>query len=286
MDNLNEIYRIQNTDISIPTNKQMPAKRVLVSGDGAIKLNPDTQQFIYFSRTKKHHAYYIYSKVLKIIQEEIKKAQCDPQFAKLDLPDDFRVFKHFTHVNVEAIKQVKNLFKNYLPPQEVELVTLQYLNSFSKLFELCATKNTKKTFGKNYPEISDTRAFGGAYGINKMWLELLNQSIVSSKVATISVDKVLEEVLNCKHIVVVCNERLKSIMNSNDALFQIMEHITYKELQNPAFKDKNTKNDIVNILQLIEEHKMYPPNLNLGKAFFAHQRRVFKDEYDSVLETL
>lgn len=285
---LKEIYRIQhpNIDQNPLQNVQYPVKRVIVSDSGKIVLNPDSQQFIYFSRSKKHHAYYLFSKVFKIICNEIKKAQADPYLSKLDLPEDFRVFKFHSQVNVQAIKQVKNLFENYLPPKKVELVTLQYLNAFSQLFEKCATKNSKKQFGKNYPEISDTNAFGGAYGINDLWLELLQECIVSSEVSSISIPRLLDELVSCKYKITVGDQRLKSILSGNAVLFEVMDHITRKKLINPEFKDKNTPNNIANLLNLIEENHMYPPTLQLDKTFFATERKKFKDEYRDTIITL
>ena len=231
-----------------------------------------------------HHAYYLYSKVLKIITKEIEKAKKNPYFAKLNLPEDFRAFRYYTHINTGVIKEVNNLFTNYLPPKKVELVTLQYLNSFCKLFELCATKNHQKTFGKNFPEISDVSTFGGAYGINDMWLELLKTCTVSSKTCTTSVNSILEELLELKHVVKVDDQRLKSILTRNETLFAILDHMTYSELQNPNFQNKNTPNKITNLLELIEEHQMYSPKTNLDRAFFTEQRKIFKDEYHDVLE--
>ena len=49
---------------------------------------------------------------------------------------------------------------------------MKYLNSFSSFLENSFVPN-KKTHDKGVPEISDTRNFGGAYGISDVWLELL-----------------------------------------------------------------------------------------------------------------
>ena len=231
-----------------------------------------------------HHAYYLYRKVLKIIAKEIENVKKDPYFTKLDLPTDFRAFNYYSHVNTQVIKQVSNLFTNYLPPKKVELVSLQYLNAFSQLFELCATKNSQKSFGKNYPEISDTSTFGGAYGINDAWLELLKSCVVSSKTCTISVNEILEELLDCRHFVEVGDQRLKSVLSRNQVLFSVLDHMTYTSLQNPQFKDKNTPNEITKLLEVIEEFEMYSPKLDLDRKFFQDQRKLFKAEYHEVLE--
>lgn len=288
MEGLSEIHRVQqskyNDKDNFFNNPNVPGRRVIISGEGKIILNPDSQKFIYFSRSRKHHAYYIFNKIFKIISDELRKAKQDPKFAKLDLPDEFRAFTYYTHVNTEVIKQVKHFFKNYLPPKKVEVVTLQYLNAFSKLFELCATKNNNKTFGKNYPEISDTSLFTGAYGVNDAWLELLKECTVASKTGTIEIPTLLDNILERQHLVKVGNQRLSAVLKCNEPLFEILDSITYRELLNPDFQDKNTPNNITNLLQLIEEHHIYAPTINLDTLFFAERRKEFKDEYHRVIE--
>lgn len=287
MDNLNEIYRVQGSEKNNPfLNPACPIKRVLVSGDGKIKLNPDTQHFIYFSKTRNHHSYYMYSKVLKIISKEIDILRKSSNGSKLDIPNDFRAFRYYSHLNSDDIKKVKELLTNYTEPQEVELITMQYMPAFSELFEYCATKNHQKNFGKNYPEVSDVSTFGGAYGINDIWLELLKQCTVLTKTAQVPVTDILEELLKYKNTVKVTDQRLKSVLNCNQALFEILDHLQYKELSNPDFIDKNTINKITYLLELIEEYRLYSPKLPLTRKFFVSQRKKFKDEYHEILEAV
>lgn len=287
MEKLKEIYRIQGSEKNSPfLNTQCPLRRVLVSDDGKITLNPDSQHFIYFSRSKNHHTYYLYSKVLKIICKEIDKIKKSSIASRISLPDDFRAFKYYSHLNTEDIKILNNLFTNYIPPQEIELVTLKNLPAFYSLFEYCSTKNNQKNFGKNYPEISDTSTFGGAFGINDLWLELLKECSPISKVAKITVTDVLNELLTCKHLIKVDNQRLKSVLNCNEALLHILEHIQYKNQINPDFLDKNAPNKIINLLEQIEEYELYSPKLKLTKKFFAKERKKFKEEYHEIAEML
>lgn len=287
MDNFKEIYRIQGSEKNNPfLNTQCPIRRVVVSDTGKIKLNPDSQHFIYFSRTKNHHSYYLYNKVLKIICKEIDRLKKSPISSKLNIPDDFRAFRYYSHLNVEDIKRVTWLLTNYSTLQEIELVRLKQIPAFSELFEYCATKNHQKNFGKSFPEVSDVSTFGGAYGINDAWLELLKACTVSTETANIKVTDVLEELLQCKHIIKISDQRLKSILTCNEALFHIIDHITYKELLNPDYIDKNTPNNITHLLEEIEEHKIYSPKLKLSKRFFAEKRKEFKDEYHESLEMI
>lgn len=287
MDNLNEIYRVQGSEKNNPfLNPACPIKRVLVSNTGKIKLNPDSEHFIYFSRSKRHHSYYLYSKVLKIISKEIDLLRNSPMGESLKIPADFRAFRYYSHLNYDDIKRVKDLLTNYTSPQDVELITMSHMPAFSELFEYCATKNHQKDFGKNYPEISDTSTFGGAYGINNIWLELLKQCTVETKTANISLVEVLEELLQFKNSIKVSDQRLKSVLNCNEALFEILDHLSYKNLTNPEFVDKNTINKITYLLELIEEYRSYNPKLDVNRQFFVNQRKKFKDEYHKILEAV
>ena len=285
MENLKETYRMQSTstETSPFTNHNLPVRRVIVCPNtGKIVLNPDSEQFIYFSKSRNHHAYYMFRKIMKIISDEIEKAKSSPYFSKLDIPDNFSSYKYFTQINYSVLTTVKNLFENYLPPQKVELVTLQYLNAFSQLFELCATNNLKKHFGKNFPEISDTSIYGGAYGINDAWLELLKTCIVCSKTCTVPVTKILEDIVSFKaraH----ANPDSQQKFTCNQIMLKVLEEMTYTELQNPEFFDKNNSNRIINLLELIEQYHIYSPELDLGKKFFAEQRKIFKTEYQDIM---
>lgn len=285
MENLREMYRFQSRDdINSFINSAYPIRRVIVGCDGDITLNPNSEQFIYFSRSKKHHEYYIFNKVFKIIAEEIKRAKKDPYFSKLDLPENFRIYRNMFHLNNSVIKQVQNFFTNYLPPQKVELVTLQYLNAFYELLEQCAIKQKLKDVKLNIkcPEISDTKANNsGAYGINDLWLELLKECLVSTEVCTMSVTDILEEIKNFKNTL-----PHNSTIHLDDFRVQTLAHLTYNKLQNPKFQGKNKVNNIINLLELIEENNMYSPLITLDKDYFTEQRKIFKEEYHNTIEQL
>lgn len=285
MKHTSEIYRVQNSIIGEPDyTQQAPLKRVIVSSDGQIALNPDQEQFIYFSRTRKHHAYYMLNKILRIIVSEIEKAKKNPAFAKLDLPDDFRAFTYYADLNINSVKQAKNLFENYLPTQKIELITLETLQAFNELFELCATDNHLKTFGKNFPEVSDMSTFGGAYGINDLWLQLMRQCTTSSSVCTITAVAILERLLECKHLIKVDSQRLKYVFSKNEALFTILDNLPYTTYRNPKFYDKNTINLITQIINKIEQEHCYNPSLNLNRQFFRSERQKIKQNIHDTLE--
>lgn len=278
-----EIYRMQSEIQGIHPKlcKHYPVKRVNIGENGEIKFNPDSSKFIYFSKTEKHHAYYIFSKVLKIINSELRKAKDMPQIKSLNL-ENFRSTEFLNKANYNIIKEVQKFFRDYIPPQYIELVSLKYLEAFSRNFEECAIKNHKKLSASNEPEISDTRFFGGAYGINDAWLELLKSSIVSTSSMSFSMDQFFDFILDSSAVGDVERKSLKPIINSNPQLLDILNISTRKQLENPKFKDKNNINDIKHYLQAIEDYKLYNQEKPLNRQFFAKARHDIQNNYREV----
>lgn len=283
---IKKLYRIQAyTDNLDPfTNRNVPVKRVIVSNDGKIVFNPNSHQFIYFSPTDRHHCYYIFNKVLKIITDELAKANRNPAFSKLNLPEDFRAFTYFSNTSVNIIKDVQNYFENYIPPKYVELVTLNYLNAFSAFFEDCSVRNVKKSFKDRCPEVSDTAVFGGAYGINDAWLDLLKASTLSTETTRLSVTEFLDFIMVNAYKTNVKRQQLKQVLNVNPHLFEILEYVTYNKLNNPSFYDPNNTNNIRNHLQAIEDYKIYNEKRPKDRVYFAEQKQIFKDALHSARE--
>lgn len=284
--NIKKLYRIQSfaNNIDPYTNRNVPIKRVSISNDGKIVFNPNSDQFIYFSPTDRHHCYYIFNKVLKIITDELSKAKNNPYYKKLNIPEDFRAFTYFTHTSIDVIKEVQKFFENYIPPKYVELVSLNYLSAFSDMFKDCSIKNVKKTFGSRCPEISDTAVFGGAYGVNDAWLDLLKASTLSTETARLSVTRFLDFIIENSYKTTVKRQQLKQVLARNENLFQILDFITYNKLNNPDFYAPNNTNNIRRHLQAIEDYKLFNDKRPRDKIYFAHQKQVFKEALHSARE--
>jgi len=284
---IDQIHRVQADDVGDNPflNRSVPIKRVIVAPDGDLEFNPDSEKFIYFSKSYDHHNYYIFSKVLKIIREELAKANADPKFASLNLPDDFRAFSYYNNVNVDIIKRVKDFFRNYLPPKYVELVTLKYLHSFTDLITNCTELNVRKDKTKcgDCPEVSDKSLHGGAFGINNYWLELLKCCTISSKSCELSMDQFFDFLLDNSSRVRVDKQRLNDVLSSNHILMQLLNTLTYKELQNPRFFDKNNVNDVIKYLQLIEDYRLFNAKKFGTSSPITHDvKRTFKRDVREV----
>ncbi len=275
------MYRVQNSNTQI--NYFLPVKRVIVSKFGQLEFNPDQNRYIYFSRTYKHHAYYIFHKVFGIIKGELKKAKANPKLSNLNLPMQFQFFDSYQNVNIKVIKQVKDFFSNYLPPQAVELITFEYLNCFANAFEDCCINNKVKTEGKHVPEISDTRTFQGAYGINDAWLELLKSCIVKTKSCNLSIDKFFGFLLGDSYRAKVDRKSIKNVMRANPFYFEMLNEVTYKHLKNPDFYDKNNVNCVIKSIDKIEKRKLYNcQNRIVDESIFEALKREAKKEIELI----
>lgn len=275
---LNKMFRVQsNVKPSQNVMQNAPVKRVIISSFGKIEFNPDERQFIYFSKTDTHHVYYIFNKVIKIIVDELHKNNNLQAYKMLHLPEQVMPYYMYSQIHVNILKSVKDFFKNYLPENCVELVTLNYLNSFSDFF-LKASINNKKKHLQSVPEVSDTNAFGGAYGINDAWLTLLKSCITSTSQTKLNLDNFFDFLLDNSYRGAICRTTLKQVLIKNPEFFRLLNILTYTELQNPEFYDKNNINRMKKSIAEIAKQKLYNPNSNLIKQDFNTIKKQLKEE--------
>jgi len=279
---LKSVHRIQTPDSGLNpiTNKAVPVRRILLSKNGFIKFNPNENNYVYLSRTDRHHCYYIFNKVMDIINDNLEFARQNPEFKNAQIPSDFKLPHLFYDVSLSTIKDVQHFFSCYLPPQYVELVSLKYMYSFGELVEKCKVKNQEKDKeDKLIPEVSDTTRYGGAYGLSDYWLELLKDCTLSSKTAKISVDKFLDFVIDVAPEAKAKNVSFRSIMTGGSSLINLLEYVSYQQLSNPTFYDKNNSNRIISCLQAIDDYHAYNKKKELRGPFWAKAKKEFKSEY-------
>lgn len=282
---ISQLYRMQTQgSAKMELDSHYPAKRVIISNDGQIEFNPDASKFVYFSKTEKHHVYYIYTKVLKIIMAEINRSKDLPCVKTLGINNNFRASDFLGGLNYRVIKEVQKFFQEYIPPKYVELVSIKYLNVFSGLFEDCAINNLKKQAQSNVPEVSDKRIFNGAYGINDAWLELLKCCTIESEQSALSLEQFFEFILANSYKYKTTKKSIKPILNNYPQFFEILNLMTSRILENPKFNDKNNINDIKYYIQAIEEYKLYNQKKlkALNKEYFATKRQEFQQDYREV----
>lgn len=247
--NLLSMYRVQNLDDDM--NYFLPVKRVIVSKNGGIVFNPDQNRYIYFSRSYRHHAYYVFHKVFSTIRGVLKN-NASSQFK---LPSSHQLFGSYQTVNVNNVKQIQDFFYNYFPPYFFELVAFDYIKCYSDIFEKCSIKNMDKAKiqGNRIPEISDNCVYGGAYGINDAWLELLRSCIKTSKYSCFSLDDFFDYLIRNSY-------KAKSkggVENYTPFYFDLLENLVYTEFKNPYFYDKNNANNVTASITKIQKRKLY-----------------------------
>ena len=282
MNNLSKMYRLQGN--SKPLQSVMhnaPVKRVIISSFGKIEFNPDERRFIYFSKTNTHHVYYIFNKVIKIIIDELNRNHDTLIYNKLGLPSQIMPYHFYNQSYKSIIKNVKDFFKNYLPENCLELVTFNYLHTFSEFLLKASTSNKCKK-NQGLPEISDTRMFGGAYGINDAWLELLKACIVSSEQTKLNLDNFFDFILDNSYRGANCRVTLKQVLLKNPEFFNLLNILTYAELKNPDFYNKNNINKMKQSISEIEEKHLYNSNITLSKQDFLQVKKQLKQE---IIET-
>ncbi len=281
--NFLELYRVQsiNLDSKPFVNKNIPIKKVIISNVGKIKFNPSSNQYIYFSRTKEHHIYYIFNKVLKIIVDELKKYENLKVYKTLGLPDDLKEYHFYRNIDWNVVKRVQDFFRDYISPIGVELVTMKYLSEFSQFIEKCYVNNKNKSI-INVPEITDTRYYQGAYGINEAWLELLKCSTISTKTTNLYLDKFFEFYIGNSSYRSSAKARIRGLLKQNPRFFEMLDCFTYTELNNPDFLEKNNVNNIVKEINKIHKNGLYNPNADLTDLYF----NTVKKEYKTQIEEL
>ena len=282
---LRKLHRVQSNvkNVNNFTFFHAPVKRVIISNFGKIQFNPDESQYIYFSKTDNHHIYYIYSRVLKIILEELQRYKNSQVYKSINLPDNIQQYYLFSQCHTSILKNVHDFFKNYVPTESVELVTLNYLKGFSDFLNKCSINNKKKT-GNTTPEVSDTRTFGGAYGINDAWLTLLKSCTVSTSQSKIELDDFFEFLIANSYRGTVCRSTLNRVLTTTPEFLNILKLLKYTELPNPEFYDKNNVNKMLHSMHEIEHKKLYNPNVCITKKDFKITSKELKDEITSFRE--
>ncbi len=278
--NILTLYRMQ--DLNCANNpcvsKNTPVKRVIINSIGKVEFNPDCHQFIYFSRTKNHHVYYVFKKMLKIISDEFNaNKHLSRTFKDKEVkPSDF-----YTGMSMSLIKQIRRFFNGYIKPTQVELVMMHYLEAFNRFFESAARPNKSKPSGEKSPEISDTSMFGGAYGLNGPWLELFRTVNPTSSITRLSVDRFFDVLIDTEQMYTHMRRTLKSFVFNNPDYANFLETLTYCNLQNPDFYDKNASNNIVKWVNEIEKGQLYNQDAGLNKRDFARVKRELRFEISS-----
>lgn len=280
-----KMYRVQSIDLDSKPylNNNIPIKRVVISNAGKIIFNPNIEQYVYFSRTDKHHIYYIFNKILKIIVDELKKYENLKIYKTLGLPEDLKEYHFYRNVDWNVIKRVQDFFRDYVSPIGVELVSLTYLNQFSDFINRCVVNN-KKRKSNSKPEISDIKYFQGAYGINGNWLNLLKCLTESSATTNLYLDKFFEFYIGASSYRSSAMVNIKGVLKQNPRFFEILENLTYTELSNPDFISKNNINNITRNINKIYLDQKSEVDKELTSTYIKQLKKDIKFDIEEYKE--
>ncbi len=274
------LYRVQAPSAVLPCiKKDLPVKRVLISGVGKIDFNPDSRQYVYFSRTDKHHVYYVFNKVFKIVAEEINRF--DKASAILPGHDKMSVNDFYNAVNKSVLRDIREFLKDYVPSSSVELVSLSYLSSFYNFFVDCATSNKQKQTD-HIPELSDTHFYGGAFGVNDAWLDLLKHCTTETSSSIIYLQDFFDYILQTQQNFSSARKTIRAYLMYNPSFMEILENIRWRTQVNPDFYDKNNKNQIRSALTTIFDEGQYNPDKHLSRRDFLRVKQDIISEMEQI----
>ena len=132
------------------------------------------------------------------------------------------------------------------------------------------------------PEISDTRYYHGAYGINDAWLELLKCSTVSTKTTNLYLDKFFEYYIANSSYSSSAKASIHGILKENPKFFELMENLTYAELNNPDFLAKNNANNMVKYINKISKNKLYNTEKEVLPSVFTQAKKDLKAQLEEI----
>ncbi|MBQ4558025.1 MAG: hypothetical protein IJA61_01450 [Clostridia bacterium] len=269
----------------------MSKKRVDVLSSGDVDFK-DMQSYLYLSKTKGHHSYFLFIKMLDLIDSELKFIKSNEYYKKAQLPENVSELMHtsrqngtYSKLNTKLLKEVQAFFKEYLPSESVELVSLEYLNSFNELINTCAISNSVKEEGDQSPEITDTGKSGGSYGVNGVWADLLRRSVVSSSTSSLSMNSFFDFLIEESYFGYKSRGKFSEIIE-DEGFAKVLSQLPYVTKKNGVFLQSNNTNGIISDIQRIEKDHIYPQGIVLSPTYFTKQRAAFKAEVKEVRSEL
>ena len=280
------MYRVQshNSNRKLDINKAYPIKRVIINGVGKIVWMQNASQYIYFSRTDKHSCYYLFNKVLKIVYEELARYKYENLNEEFSILKSYRVFSKEIYFSEQAIKRVWNFFNAHIKTDKLEIVTLTYLEGFTKFIEDCSIHNNKIS-GVALPRRADRSTCGGGYGLSDAWLELLKCTTVSTEVREISINKFFEVLLDVTNYKRINKMTLNEVIEARPILFSLTKFFTSKRIENPDLYEKDNLLRINRAVEKIKKEQLYnKESIANPTKYFREMKRSLREEVNEFLE--
>lgn len=228
-----------------------------------------TDSYIYFSKSRKHHEYYIQKKLKQLIEREIL------------YQTKYSLQKNCV-INNEKFQEVITKIENY--PVEFQQNSIEFTTSptVNRLFYKNAILNLNKKSSIPYIERVDKSKVGGGYGLCKDWLEVFNILTFIFVIQKITKADVLDYVYSLRRSVAVPNFKVNVtgfLMDPKRKNIKINERI-YNDF---------TKYDLMNALQNIVENEWYFKDSYMAKNPDEFIKKIIQDytlERENILELI
>ncbi len=229
-----------------------------------------TDHYIYFSKTEKHHFFYVARRLRQLIEKDI-------------LSSTPYSFKKSMIVDKESFQKMIQLIE--CAPIDERQISIEFTVSplFSKLLSHNATSIGEKHSGEQYVERVDVRKFGGGYGICGEWLELFHfftYFYAYQKINRMDLIHFLYAYRN--------NMIHQSFKASTVPFLLDIERRTIEE--NSGVSSFFRKYELMDLLERILEKKLYLPNSFLGEHQMDGVKQIIleylkeKEEWEQIRE--
>ncbi len=204
-----------------------------------------TNQYIYVSRTLKHHCFYVSKRLRQLINNIMLKG------TGLSL-------KKSSVTNLETFKAILKIVGSSPTGEEQTSIEFTISPLFSKLLMNNSIHSSQKNSGELYIEKVDLKRSGGGYGFTEEWLELFQfftYFYVHQRITRTDLINFLYAYRNN----IVCG----SLQFSKVPFLLDLEKKVIEE--NPNMASSFSKYELMDILERILEKKLYLPNSFLGE---------------------
>lgn len=222
------------------------------------RFETDNNNYVYFSRTKKHHYYFTVKRLRQLINIDVLK-------------DTDYVISNKTLNDKESFKYISNLIINSLNIKNLNSISLACDKSYYMLLK----ENSINSMSKVTPHLIervDRRLYGGGYGVEGYWLDLLEDLTFFTAYTRISVNDILTLLDSMRR-----NGKLVSPYLISDILENKLRKYKIKDNLYNDFHKYNIMNDLENIY----DERMFLENSHLSSNPRETIREILKSYQDN-----
>jgi hypothetical protein len=200
-------------------------------------INPDDLNYIYFSKSIKHHEYYVKKKIIKIINDDILENYSN---LKLD---------HTAFLKPDSFKKIIKVIENHPLDNKTFSIEFSLSQTFNELLKNNHINNRNKKALDRRIEVVDTTKYKGGLGFCDEWLEVFNIFTYFYSYQRITKENILDFLYAYRKII---TEGAKIdptgfLLNRKNCVIKVNEKIYYDFM----------KYELMNALQNIVDNNLY-----------------------------